>query len=133
MDLRFTPKQDVFRAQVREWLVENVPDPMLPSMDTADGFEAHRKWERKLFDGGWGVVSWPVEYGGRGLGLVEWLIFEEEYYAGERAGTRQPERSLPPRPDADGPRDVRTEGAVPPAHGTRGRGVVPGLVGAERR
>jgi alkylation response protein AidB-like acyl-CoA dehydrogenase len=81
MDLRFTPEQNVFRAQVREWLVENVPDPMLPSMDTADGFEAHRKWERTLFDGGWGVVSWPVEYGGRGLSLVEWLIFEEEYYA----------------------------------------------------
>jgi alkylation response protein AidB-like acyl-CoA dehydrogenase len=86
MDLRFTPEQDAFRAQVREWLVENVPDPMLPSMDTADGFEAHRKWERTLFDGGWGVVSWPEEYGGRGLGLVEWLIFEEEYYAANAPG-----------------------------------------------
>ena len=86
MDLRFTPEQDAFRAQVREWLVENVPEPMLPSMDTADGFEAHRKWERTLFDGGWGVVSWPVEYGGRGLGLVEWLIFEEEYYAANAPG-----------------------------------------------
>jgi alkylation response protein AidB-like acyl-CoA dehydrogenase len=86
MDLRFTPEQDAFRAQVREWLGENIPDPMLPSMDTADGFEAHRKWERTLFDGGWGVVSWPVEYGGRGLGLVEWLIFEEEYYAANAPG-----------------------------------------------
>jgi alkylation response protein AidB-like acyl-CoA dehydrogenase len=86
VDLRFTPEQDAFRAQVREWLVENVPDPMLPSMDTADGFEAHRKWERTLFDGGWGVVSWPVEYAGRGLGLVEWLIFEEEYYAANAPG-----------------------------------------------
>jgi alkylation response protein AidB-like acyl-CoA dehydrogenase len=86
LDLRFTPEQDAFRAQVREWLEANVPDPMLPSMDTADGFEAHRKWERTLFDGGWGVVSWPVEYGGRGLGLVEWLIFEEEYYGANAPG-----------------------------------------------
>ena len=29
------------------------------------------------------MVTWPVEYGGRGLDLIRWLIFEEEYY---RAG-----------------------------------------------
>jgi hypothetical protein len=86
MDLRFTPEQVAFRAQVREWLEANVPDPALPSMDTADGFEAHRKWERTLFDGGWGVVSWPTEYGGRGLGLSDWLIFEEEYYGANAPG-----------------------------------------------
>jgi alkylation response protein AidB-like acyl-CoA dehydrogenase len=28
-------------------------------------------------------VSWPKEYGGREASLIEWLIFEEEYY---RAG-----------------------------------------------
>jgi hypothetical protein len=71
---------------VREWLEGNVPDPALASMDSADGFEAHRKWERMLFDGGWGVVSWPEQYGGRGLGLVEWLIFEEEYYRANAPG-----------------------------------------------
>jgi alkylation response protein AidB-like acyl-CoA dehydrogenase len=36
-----------------------------------------------MFDAGWSVVSWPQEYGGRGAGVFEWLIFEEEYY---RAG-----------------------------------------------
>jgi alkylation response protein AidB-like acyl-CoA dehydrogenase len=52
-------------------------------MDTAEGFEQHRQWERVLYDGGWSAVSWPVEYGGQGANLIEWLIFEEEYY---RAG-----------------------------------------------
>ena len=52
-------------------------------MDTAAGFEQHRRWERTLYDGGWAAVSWPVEYGGRGADLVQWLIFEEEYW---RAG-----------------------------------------------
>ncbi len=55
-------------------------------MDTADGFKMHREWERTLYEGGWGVVSWPEEYGGRGLGLVEWLIFEEEYYRANAPG-----------------------------------------------
>ena len=26
------------------------------------------------------MVSWPTEYGGRDVGIMEWLIFEEEYY-----------------------------------------------------
>jgi alkylation response protein AidB-like acyl-CoA dehydrogenase len=83
MDLRFSPGQEEFRAQARAWLEANVPRPALPSLDTAAGFEAHREWERKMADARWSVVSWPEEYGGRGVGLMEWLIFEEEYY---RAG-----------------------------------------------
>jgi alkylation response protein AidB-like acyl-CoA dehydrogenase len=79
----FTEDEEAFRAAARAWLEANVPDPPLPSMDTAEGFELHRQWERKLFDAGWAVVSWPKEYGGREASRVEWLIFEEEYY---RAG-----------------------------------------------
>jgi hypothetical protein len=85
MDLRFTSDQDEFRLQVRSWLEVNVPTAVngrgpLPSLDTADGFEAHRAWEQTMYDGRWSVVSWPEEFGGRGVGLMEWLIFEEEYY-----------------------------------------------------
>jgi alkylation response protein AidB-like acyl-CoA dehydrogenase len=88
MDLRFTPEQERFRAEARSWLEANAPSASkgtgpLPSLDTAEGFEAHRAWERVMFDARWSVVSWPEEYGGRGVGIVEWLIFEEEYY---RAG-----------------------------------------------
>jgi alkylation response protein AidB-like acyl-CoA dehydrogenase len=86
MDLRFTAEQEAFRDDVRTWLGSNVPRPSLPSMDTADGFELHRKWEHTLSDGGWGVVSWPKEYGGRGLSILEWLIFEEEYYRADAPG-----------------------------------------------
>jgi alkylation response protein AidB-like acyl-CoA dehydrogenase len=52
-------------------------------MDSAEGFVAHQEWEAMLSDARLSVVSWPEEYGGRGASLVEWVIFEEEYY---RAG-----------------------------------------------
>ncbi|MGW9207635.1 acyl-CoA dehydrogenase family protein [Embleya sp. NPDC055664] len=83
MDLEFTEQEQEFRREARAWLTANVPAEPLPSMDTREGFMAHRAWERKLFDARWAVVSWPREYGGREAGLTEWLIFEEEYY---RAG-----------------------------------------------
>ncbi|HEY1690639.1 MAG TPA: acyl-CoA dehydrogenase family protein [Polyangiaceae bacterium] len=81
MDLTYTPAEDAFRREARAWLEANVPREPLPSGDTADGFALHRVWERRLFDARWAVVSWPREYGGREASLVEWLLFEEEYYA----------------------------------------------------
>jgi len=81
MDLTETPAEGAFRAEARAWLAANRPELVLPSGDTAEGFVVNRDWERRLFDGGWAVVSWPEEYGGRGASLWEWLIFEEEYYA----------------------------------------------------
>src|ERR1039457_3862001 len=83
MDLRFTPAEEAFRDEARSWLAAHVPAPRpLPSLDTAIGFEAHREWERTMFADRWSVVSWPEEYGGRGAGILEWLIFEEEYWRG---------------------------------------------------
>ena len=83
MDLRFTDEQERLRFEIRRWLEDNVPHPALASLDTAEGFEAHRGWERTMYDAGWSVVSWPEEYGGRALGLFEWIVFEEEYYRAE--------------------------------------------------
>ena len=86
MDLTFTNQEDAFRAEARAWLEDNVPRPPLPSGDTREGFALHKEWERALFDARWSVVAWPQAYGGREASLMEWLIFEEEYY---RAGAPQ--------------------------------------------
>ncbi|MFC5099391.1 acyl-CoA dehydrogenase family protein [Kibdelosporangium philippinense] len=69
-----------FQAEVRSWLAANVPTD-LPSMDTPEGFAAHRAWEKTLFDARLAVVSWPTEFGGRDASLLQWVVFEEEYYA----------------------------------------------------
>ena len=80
MNLLFSESEQAFRAECRAWLAANVPAERLPSGDTSWGFKEHLAWERKLYEAGYAAVSWPVEYGGRGATLMEWLIFEEEYY-----------------------------------------------------
>jgi alkylation response protein AidB-like acyl-CoA dehydrogenase len=77
------PQAEAFRAEVRAWLTAQLPDPALPSVNTAEGFAAHREWERRLASARLAVVSWPERYGGRDATLAQWLVFEEEYY---RAG-----------------------------------------------
>ncbi|MEU5987545.1 acyl-CoA dehydrogenase family protein [Spirillospora sp. NPDC047418] len=86
MDLEFGTADEAFRAEVRAWLRAHVPAEPLPSLETEEGFAAHREWERTLGSARLGVVSWPQEYGGRGVSVLRWLIFEEEYYAAAAPG-----------------------------------------------
>jgi alkylation response protein AidB-like acyl-CoA dehydrogenase len=81
VDLSEPAELSAFRAEAREWLAAHVPKVPLPSLDTAEGFAAHREWEREMFEARWAVVTWPERYGGRDAGLLEWLVFEEEYWA----------------------------------------------------
>jgi alkylation response protein AidB-like acyl-CoA dehydrogenase len=81
VDLSVDPAREEFRAAVRAWLATNLPAEPLPSLDTPHGFAAHRDWERRLFDARLAVVTWPERYGGRDADLLDWLVFEEEYWA----------------------------------------------------
>ena len=83
MHLHYTPEQDAFRAEVRAWMEAHVPKEPLVTLECKEGFDQHVEWERTLANGNWGMVTWPEEFGGRGLDLIQWLIFEEEYF---RAG-----------------------------------------------
>ena len=81
MDLDFDQATVAFRDEVRAFLSEHVPHSPLPSMDTPEGFAAHRAWEHTLADARLSVVSWPRELGGRDASLLQWVVFEEEYFA----------------------------------------------------
>jgi alkylation response protein AidB-like acyl-CoA dehydrogenase len=83
MDLDLTDDERAFQAEARAWLAEHVPAEPLPSMDTEAGWKAHQAWESRLSEARWSVVSWPERHHGRDASLVEWVVFEEEYY---RAG-----------------------------------------------
>jgi alkylation response protein AidB-like acyl-CoA dehydrogenase len=83
VDLDPNPADEAFRAEVRAGLASVLPRSPLPSVNTAEGFAAHREFERKLAEARLAVVSWPERYGGRDAPLSQWLVFEEEYH---RAG-----------------------------------------------
>ncbi|MFI0513281.1 acyl-CoA dehydrogenase family protein [Streptomyces sp. WSLK1-5] len=86
MDLAFTREEEAFRSEARTWLRAHVPASPLPSLETREGFAAHRAWEAELAADRWSVVDWPVAYGGRDAGLIGRLVFEEEYYAAGAPG-----------------------------------------------
>jgi alkylation response protein AidB-like acyl-CoA dehydrogenase len=81
VDLDLDEGTIAFRDEVRAFLADHLPAQRLPSMDTPDGFAAHREWEHTLADARLSVVSWPRELGGRDASLLEWVVFEEEYFA----------------------------------------------------
>jgi alkylation response protein AidB-like acyl-CoA dehydrogenase len=83
MDLDFDETIEEFRAEVRDFLETNRKAIPAKSYDTAEGFEQHRRWDSVLFDAGLSVVTWPQKYGGRDATLLQWVVFEEEYF---RAG-----------------------------------------------
>ncbi|MFJ8994618.1 acyl-CoA dehydrogenase family protein [Streptomyces sp. NPDC102279] len=86
MDLTPSPADEAFRAEARAWLGAHVPAVPLPSLETEEGFAAHRVWEAELAADRWSVVSWPAAYGGRDADLMRWLAFEEEYHAAGAPG-----------------------------------------------
>ncbi|MEB3071491.1 acyl-CoA dehydrogenase family protein [[Mycobacterium] vasticus] len=78
MDLSFTDEDCAFRSEVRTWLRENIPETQRPE-DVAGARAWDTAWQRRQFDGGYGGIAWPREYGGQGLSLVRQLIWFEEY------------------------------------------------------
>jgi alkylation response protein AidB-like acyl-CoA dehydrogenase len=84
MDLRDSPDEARFRAEVRAWLAASLPPgwgtPACPEpAGAAERMAFARAWQRKLCDGGFAGLAWPREYGGRGAGIVESLVWSEEY------------------------------------------------------
>jgi alkylation response protein AidB-like acyl-CoA dehydrogenase len=85
VDLRDSPEELAFRAELRDWLATTIPT--LPGKPAITDWPGRREydttWQKLLFDAGYAGINWPTEYGGRGATPTEHLIFLEE---SERAG-----------------------------------------------
>jgi alkylation response protein AidB-like acyl-CoA dehydrogenase len=77
VELALSPEDLVFRQAAREWLQENYPKERRPN-DGPAMREFDLEWQRRQWAGGWAGVSWPKEYDGLGLPVLQQLIWLEE-------------------------------------------------------
>jgi alkylation response protein AidB-like acyl-CoA dehydrogenase len=89
MDFTYPAEAEAFRAEFRAWLDENLTDEyraaqLLGHRGAADDdLSRLREWNRKLAGARYAAIAWPEEYGGRGAGTLEQVVFAEEMH---RAG-----------------------------------------------
>ena len=84
MDFRESPELHAFRLEVRAWLAANLPPGFgTPGYRGPEEPEARvalaTQWQRRLHDGGYAGLAWPRECGGRGAGILEQMVWGEEY------------------------------------------------------
>ena len=82
MDLTYPPEAEALRKEVRAWLEDNLPQGWFEPGFRLSGPEReafNADWVRKLRQGGWICASWPKEYGGKGLSLIEQVVLNEEF------------------------------------------------------
>ena len=88
MDLNDSSDQAKYRAYAREWLQSNRDQapPRSGSYEDPAYIDARRAWQRRLAEAGLAAVTWPEEFGGRGLGPIEQVTVNQEISKAEVPG-----------------------------------------------
>jgi alkylation response protein AidB-like acyl-CoA dehydrogenase len=87
-----------FREEVRAWLEENHPKSLRKRQQTEEEMQAEMAgvgemsadaalWKERIGKKGWGVPTWPKQYGGGGLTLAQARVLNQEM---ARIGARNP-------------------------------------------
>jgi len=82
MDFRDSPTEAAFRAEARAFLEAHKParweHPFAEDVDEHKLLSGSKAWQKTLFENGWGAILWPKEHGGRGLGPIESIVWNQE-------------------------------------------------------
>ncbi|TPG31695.1 acyl-CoA dehydrogenase family protein [Mycolicibacterium hodleri] len=82
MDFSYPPEVEQFRKELRAWLRDHLTDDVVAAGRSRrkddSAFDLLRAWDATVADAGWGAVSWPRQYGGRGATVLEQLAYAEE-------------------------------------------------------
>lgn len=83
LELDLGPAAQAFRTELREWLEANKPKELIgvsaDQLARGGTVKGASEWAKKLTEAGYMCVSWPKEYGGRGLTGVEVAVLNEEF------------------------------------------------------
>ena len=86
MDFAYTEEDEAFRAELRTWLDENLPefleageieDPQ-SSANLSRRMVRQKAWQRRMNDGRWAAINWPKDWGGREATIMQNVIYSEE-------------------------------------------------------
>ena len=86
MDFNDTPEEAAFRAEARSWLDANAElkkpgdaaADVLGERATPEIVRQAQAWQKKKAEGGWACLTWPKEYGGRGVTPIQNVIWNQE-------------------------------------------------------
>ncbi|HEV3280183.1 MAG TPA: acyl-CoA dehydrogenase family protein [Acidimicrobiales bacterium] len=86
MDFDDSPEEAAFRLEARRWLRAQAKEKEQGQLSTSHSFydfdevfvTEGKAWQRRLYDGGWAGITWPVRFGGRGGDVVQAMIFRQE-------------------------------------------------------
>jgi alkylation response protein AidB-like acyl-CoA dehydrogenase len=85
MDFRFTPEEEAFRTEVRDFIARELTPAALVGEGMAADTPAKQAFLRKLAAQGWLAITWPEEWGGQGkAGMLQAILQDELLYAGAR-------------------------------------------------
>jgi alkylation response protein AidB-like acyl-CoA dehydrogenase len=82
MDFSFEPEDEEFRQELRSWLDANLPEfkdlgEIGPEQTDATLRTMARRqaWQRRLNEGRWAAINWPIEWGGREASIMQNVIY----------------------------------------------------------
>jgi alkylation response protein AidB-like acyl-CoA dehydrogenase len=85
MDFRFSPTEEAFRSEIREFLQAELPADWSRGSGSGnlgeggdDSWTFLRSFQKKLSQKGWLTLGWPVEHGGQAAGVMQQVIYNEE-------------------------------------------------------
>lgn len=82
MDLNFSAGDEAFRAEVKRFLAESLPEHLREGMRATPGVfvepDIGREWQQILYRKGWLAYNWPKDCGGTGWTPIQRYIFEKE-------------------------------------------------------
>ena len=84
VDFAYTAEDEAFRAELQTWLDANLPDFVDQGEigaehadDTTRTMARRQAWQRRLHEGRWAAINWPVEWGGREATTMQNVIYSE--------------------------------------------------------
>ncbi|MBK0400262.1 acyl-CoA dehydrogenase family protein [Limibaculum sp. M0105] len=83
MELTYSPAEQAFRTEVRDWIRENLPPALAAKVRGGKRLSKadYELWHARLQTRNWLAWHWPVEHGGPGWTPVQKHIFDEEMIA----------------------------------------------------